>query len=686
MKKSLTSFVSYCALAVAFNGGEVCAQIIDYGSLEEMMGQPVTMSATGSPLSASDAPANMTIISADEIRQSGSRSIPAILSRIPGLNILRTGNNAYDVGIRGYQQPMQPRLLVLIDGRQVFLDDYSRTDWANLPVNVDDIRQIEVVLGASSALFGSNAASGVINIVTYSPLFDNSNVASVALGTQKSVIADGTFTVKGKGWGTKTSIGGLNQEEFDTVRPDGDGDQKVGGLGVSKPPEHQYVFNSAVVQLTPKFLINTEATYSNSVNNFGDPTDAYVMGIQYDTSYSVRAGFSWDTPYGLLSSNTYYNDTFVNFYEFADSGAPYTTKLKLIVSQMQDLFKVGTKNTFRVGLEYRHREYRQDDVQIVYQDPLLVQNIYAVSGMWQRQLTDNLTWTNALRLDHEDMAQEGTLAPEVIITKSDYSHAINELSANSELVYKPTPKDTLRAGYGRGVMLPSMIQNGYSQIFSFGPGIFNLDDEGNPRLKPTIVQDYKVDYTRKLDDLHSTAKIALFYEFSKAISAPFQLGETVTIEGDNYIRAQAQNIGGSQGLGGELQIKGSHPDGYRWDASYSLACVRDDGAVRQFVNYEESAPVHQFRLLLGYTKGNWEIDENTQYMTRTNMNRSLDGGATFPAVPTDGYLAVSGRIGYKLTPDLTVSVSGTNLTKRFTRENPYPEIERQLFLALKGTF
>jgi len=62
----------FCAFAV-FGGGQALAQNIDYGSLEDLFGEPITTSATGTPKKVSEAPANMTIITADEIRQSGSR-------------------------------------------------------------------------------------------------------------------------------------------------------------------------------------------------------------------------------------------------------------------------------------------------------------------------------------------------------------------------------------------------------------------------------------------------------------------------------------------------------------------------------------------------------------------------------------------------------------------------------------
>ena len=69
------------------------AQMVDYGSLQALFGEPITTSVTGTPQRVKDVPANMTIITADEIRQSGSRSIPEILARVPGLDVLQTGEN-----------------------------------------------------------------------------------------------------------------------------------------------------------------------------------------------------------------------------------------------------------------------------------------------------------------------------------------------------------------------------------------------------------------------------------------------------------------------------------------------------------------------------------------------------------------------------------------------------------------
>src|SRR5512143_2717916 len=94
------------------------AQLIDYGALEQLFGEPVTTSVTGSPQRSSDVPATMEIITADDIRRSGATDIPGVLRHVAGVDVLQWGANQADVSVRGYNQVYSPQLLVLIDGRQ----------------------------------------------------------------------------------------------------------------------------------------------------------------------------------------------------------------------------------------------------------------------------------------------------------------------------------------------------------------------------------------------------------------------------------------------------------------------------------------------------------------------------------------------------------------------------------------
>src|SRR5579862_3061315 len=87
------------------------AQSIDYGAFEELFGEPITTSATGSPQRAADVPAEIEIVTQEMIRRSGATNIPDAISHVVGVDVLRWGVSSADVAIRGYDTPYSPRLL-----------------------------------------------------------------------------------------------------------------------------------------------------------------------------------------------------------------------------------------------------------------------------------------------------------------------------------------------------------------------------------------------------------------------------------------------------------------------------------------------------------------------------------------------------------------------------------------------
>lgn len=659
------------------------AQAMDYAMLEQVFGEPVTTAATGTPQRASEAPANMTIITADDIRRAGSRNIPEILGQVAGLDILRSSATAYDVGVRGYQQPTQPRMLVLIDGRQVFLDDYSRTDWSNLPVNIDDIRQIEVVKGAASALFGSNAASGVINIVTRNPQYEGGIAANLTVGTQQHRSLDGTIRLKGARGGLKLSFGGMDSREFPSPYLPADGYVTPASPDGRERPTHRYVALGGSLALADNLQASAEGSWTRSVSNMADNTDFNVMSVQHDESYSLRGGLSWDSRLGTLSAQAYLNHTFVTLLETNTGVLGFGTRMNLVAFQVQDQFRLGTSHTLRIGAESRFRDYRQSNDQFIVQDPHLVQHILSVNGTWLWRTGDRLTLSSALRLDHQTMRQAGQINPSNLFTYADYRHTNDAVSANLTANFSPTERDHFRLSYGRGVMLPSLIQNGYTQILDEGAP-FLIDAEGNPRLKPTIVEDLSLDYSRAIEQLASTLKVSLFVEWNRNVIAPFVAGPLIVIAGQPALANFAQNIGSSHGWGGEVELQGKLASGLRWDLSYSHMQITDDAQVRSELDYEDAAPRHHWRAALGYSQGRWEIDAFGQAMSSTAMVRDLLN-ASGPT-PTDGYATLSGRIGYSLAPRVTLALSGTNLTRRITRTSAFPAIERQAFLGLTARY
>jgi iron complex outermembrane receptor protein len=122
--------------------------------------------AAQSPL---DAPNSTSIITEQDIRLSGITKIPELLRRLAGADIMETTGSQTEVSLRGFNQRLSNRVLVLVDGRSTYVDLLGSTIWALLSISVEDIERIEVVRGPGSALYGADAFNGVINIITKRP-------------------------------------------------------------------------------------------------------------------------------------------------------------------------------------------------------------------------------------------------------------------------------------------------------------------------------------------------------------------------------------------------------------------------------------------------------------------------------------------------------------------------------------
>lgn len=106
------------------------------------------------------------VISNDDIRRSGARSIPEALRLAPGLQVSQTNMNQYQIGIRGQTDFFTDLLLVMVDGRPIYTTTFSGVWWVAQNYPLEDIERIEVVRGPGGAIWGSNAVNGVINIIT----------------------------------------------------------------------------------------------------------------------------------------------------------------------------------------------------------------------------------------------------------------------------------------------------------------------------------------------------------------------------------------------------------------------------------------------------------------------------------------------------------------------------------------
>lgn len=117
-----------------------------------------------------DAPAAISVITQKDIRRESNTNLGDYLKSVKGVEFTQSGIDSYNLSARGFNASFSSRLLTLTDGRMANVPSLRLIAYNVIPVSFEDVKQIEVVLGPSSALYGPNAHSGVLNIVTSSPL------------------------------------------------------------------------------------------------------------------------------------------------------------------------------------------------------------------------------------------------------------------------------------------------------------------------------------------------------------------------------------------------------------------------------------------------------------------------------------------------------------------------------------
>jgi len=195
--------------------------------------ETVVVSASRTEEKLINAPATMTVIGSQTIQSAPTQNFAELLRSVPGVNITQVSARDINVTTRGATGTLATGQLALLDGRSLYQDFFGFVMWDFLPVNLNEIKQVEVIRGPASAVWGANALNGVVNVLTKSPREMQGTSAIFGVGALNRDA--GTSTGEGAGtlWyisGThaqavndkvafKISAGGYSQDPF--ARPTG---------------------------------------------------------------------------------------------------------------------------------------------------------------------------------------------------------------------------------------------------------------------------------------------------------------------------------------------------------------------------------------------------------------------------------------------------------------------------------
>jgi outer membrane receptor for ferrienterochelin and colicins len=512
--------------------------------------------ASGYKQKVTEAPASITIITSDDIRKYGYRTLAEILQSVPGFYVSYDRNYSY-LGIRGFGRPgdYNSRVLLLVDGHRSNDNIYEQAlIGTEFPIDVDLIDRVEVIRGPNSSLYVASAFLGVINVITKRARNASNLTASGELasyGTFKTHVSYGNRFRNGLEMLLSSSFYDsqghqrLYFPEFDApgtnhgIAHDVDGDQyrqvfanlSFHGLAL----QGVYGWRKKVIP-TASFgtIFNDPGSRTIDVRGYLDLKYDHKFGS--DWGYRARLyydQYSYDGSYPYDKSQSGGPSRVVN----RDLGAGQWWGAEFDVSK-----KLWDKQTLIVGTEYRDN-FQQDqenyDLQPFFQylNDRRTSSIWAVYAQDSIPLRSNLVLDLGLRYDH-------------------YSTFGGTTNPRAALIYSPFAKTTLKLLYGQAFRAP----NAY-ELYDYGAG-----SEPNPHLKPETVRTTELVLEQSLQhNFHLTAS-GYFYPIRGLISQQEDPSTGLIV----YRNSERVNM---QGL--ELALKKKLPFGLEAGGSFSLQTAKE---------------------------------------------------------------------------------------------------------------
>lgn len=587
-----------------------------------------------------EAPANVTIITHEDIIQSGATNLAEVFRRVPGMDVVTITAADTEVSARGFATPITDgdRTTVLIDGRTFYLDFLGSTIWAQFPVPLDDIKQIEVIKGPLSSLYGNRALLGVINIVTFSPEETRTLLSG---GGGRFWMAEGNFIHAGKfadGYWYKVSGTYNRSNEFsdaDQGAPSRDR-QDFSVMG-------QFDFNP---QDTTNINLRAGFTQASDKLQFGGLTTWNDRRSLIDGRASHDFG-KW----GDLNFQTYWERHYLNnqTYNFAP-GALDTVDSEIRHNIAFDITS-DIHNTAIYGFNYR----------LLDGEGPLTQSIHNFAGFFQDEIRfyDWVILTGGVRVDYQ----------------KDYAGM--NTSAHGSLVFLFHPRYTLRLGTATAFQNPTMIHYFTNVAIPWSPAPFvNVQLVGNRNMKAEHVLYFDMGNTIKpIDQLKIRADF-FYYRLNDMFNPALNFVDPTNLQ------ISFRNDGGAEAIGCEIGVDGEIT---KWLQGYAYWAYEHFNAINGNIDPTPNLGNPKHKVGAGL-RGKWWEDRFTAnvdfyYIRHHQMQEGVINFAITPVVGVGDVYLLNMRLGFWPIKDhLELAVSANNILNDNT--NQIPAFDNTLSLPL----
>ncbi|NQZ79832.1 MAG: TonB-dependent receptor [Colwellia sp.] len=644
-------------------------------SLEDLLNLEVSI-ASKNDMSLKNSPSSVTIFTQDDIEQYGFLSWVQLLGQVPGFYSMMNpveGNQSHLI-MRGHAQKYANTLLVLLNGHRINDDYTGGINYLIRYMDLTNVERVEVIRGPGSAIYGSNAFSGVINIITKS---ENRIELGVGEFNAKKLIAS-----VAKNIGNWTLGGSLSY-----LKDDGESYSDVfdrnGLQSTTQDPKEVTQVRAAVqndkTQFFGQYLTSKRSDYYLFRRLRDDVTeiklnhlilgidhtfiDVEEMALSFSTSYQYaeRESLTALVPRGeapfeqvdfLFGESLNYRSLNLGLdgkYQVSDS---FIINAGLFFSQSQipDGF---IKSNFDLYGDFTQLDqvvtFTEDDQRVVLDKERIIKSAYLQS---QLDLSENLIFTLGLRYDA-------------------YNDVDNSLTPRAALIYHIDNEQTVKLLYGQAYRAPSL-----GDLYDEESGL----TFGNQDLHASEIETIEAVYIKTLEQLQLT--MTVFSNDQKNI-----IGFRPDDEGNQLL----DNVAANQVYGFDFETIWQPTVGFRVKASLTHLWKNDTdlGQGIGIPRSEEIAPKSYANFTLQYYReswsfnlnGNWrsevnELDSGDLWLVNTNISRNLS--ENFKVIMT-----ISNLLDKNFSTSSYVSLGtdeqGNNVQK-------YPGRGRQAFLNINYRF
>jgi outer membrane receptor for ferrienterochelin and colicins len=616
-----------------------------------------------------EAPSSVSVVTQEEIKLNGYRTLADILGSLQGFSVTYDRNNAY-VGVRGLSLgDFNSRVLLLIDGHRM---NNNLTDSADIGneflLDADLIDRVEVIRGPGSVLYGNNAFFAVINVITRKGGQVNGVEASGEYGEFDTfkfrVTAGKAFTngvsllLSGSYYNSEgADLLGYNLPPGLALNPGNQTGQQVstnmdgenygqffasigyGEFALEGGYDRREKVDPTAYNFTtfddPRARAVAERSYADLKFTHEFPDIADLTARVYYDRYDTKTGY----PLYAAPAPTF-------FYQEVESGEWWGAELQLNK-------KLWQKHQLSVGAEYRDDFQQNDQLFDENGNPFgsglhATRQSYGVFAEGDFVLRDDLHFNAGARYD-----QVGDFDPAV--------------SQRLGLIYRPFEKSTIKALYGTAFRAPNFQEIIYSY--------YTLKN-------PETIDSYELVYEQGIGE-HLRSSVSGFYN---------RLNNLIVFENGLYENLNAET------RGMELALEGTWAKGVRARASYTLQRtdnITDGGSFpdspEHMVKLNVSVPVFKENLFASL-EVQYVSSRHTVY---TDPNVGHNGSLNFPGADTDGFPTVNFTLFSKdIVKNWEVSASVYNLlgenyadpATRFHLQDQIPQNGRTFRLKMTYRF